>query len=73
MTEHVLDALRIPLTRLESPDHVAQRIAQGADARLFGEPAGGAAAVPRPDVGGRVKRLDAHAGHLRRARALRSS
>ena len=26
VTEHVLDALRIPHTRLESPDHVARRI-----------------------------------------------
>src|SRR3954468_22467789 len=26
VTEHVLDALRIPHTRLESPDHVARRL-----------------------------------------------
>src|SRR5881398_1605948 len=28
VTEHVLDALRIPRARLESPDHVATRIAK---------------------------------------------
>src|SRR5690606_282625 len=33
--------------------------AKGPDARLFGQSAGGAPPVPRPDVGGCVKRLDA--------------
>ncbi|MGQ0538701.1 MAG: thiamine pyrophosphate-binding protein [Gemmatimonadaceae bacterium] len=28
VTEHVLDALRIPHARLEAPDHVAQRVAK---------------------------------------------
>ena len=28
MTEHVLEALRIPFDRLEAPDHVGKRIAK---------------------------------------------
>ena len=61
VTEDLLRALRIPFAYLDHPDHVAQPHPQGADARLLVEPAGRAAAVPRPDVGGAgmMRRLDA--------------
>ena len=74
VTEDLLRALRIPFTYLDHPDHVARRIAQGADARALGEQAGRAAAVPRPDVGGRMmRRLDALKADLSASSRTRSS
>ena len=59
VTEDLLRALRIPFSYLDRPDHVAHAHRQGADAGVVVQQAGRAAAVPRPDVGGRMTRLDA--------------
>ena len=52
VTEDVLRALHIAYERLDEPSHVEHQIAEGADAGLCIEQAGGPAVVPRPDVGG---------------------
>ena len=52
VTEPVLQALRITYERLDDPARVAPRVRQAHDAGLRVAAAGGAAAVPRPDVGG---------------------
>ncbi len=56
VTEHVLDALRIPHTRLDSPDHVAQRIHKAQTLAYSASRPVALLLVPRPDVGGGMKR-----------------
>ena len=71
VTEHVLDALRIPhdVARLARPRGAPHP--QGADARPLGEPPRRAAALPRPDVGGSMKRRDAMEAIYARSRSVR--
>jgi hypothetical protein len=59
---HVLRRCAFRLTARETPVHVAKRIPRRRRSRI-GQPARGAAAVPRPDVGGVM---------LRRSEALRA-
>ena len=71
VTEHVLEALRIPYACLDAPDHVGAAHSQGADARGVGEQAGRAVAVPRPHVG-RTDQMEYGSSRMLRLDALQS-
>ena len=71
VTEEVLHALRIPYALLDRPDHVAHRIAKAQTLALLVQQAGGAAAVPRPDVGGLMQPTRRAHGRLPELERLR--